>query len=220
MEQQRQATERFQQQLAESRRQQQEQQEAARQRFQEQMERNRISAEKLAASVEKTNQVVRDVAADALAHQQQRNREIDASIERSRQRREQQQDSLQAEAGQAVTTDQPQTPVTSNYTTSTGEADVPSYVGEHYPQTRTRLISDEEAGSMSYAKLRYAINEVYARHGAEFATKPELRQQFSRYGWYTPRDGASFEEIEQDLSSIERANIETLAKYRNIKKGQ
>ena len=53
--------------------------------------------------------------------------------------------------------------------------------GEKFSQTRTRVISDEEAGGMSFAKLRYAINEIYARHGADFASKPELRSQFDQF---------------------------------------
>ena len=91
--------------------------------------------------------------------------------------------------------------------------------GEKFSQTRTRVITDEEASGMSFAKLRYAINEVYARHGADFDSKPELRNQFNQFDWYRPRTGVSIDAIEEDLSSVERGNIETLAKYRDLKKG-
>ena len=104
-------------------------------------------------------------------------------------------------------------------------SDSDSYVsgelnGEKFPQTRTRTISDEEAAGMSFAKLRYAINEIYARHGADFGSKPELRSQFDQFDWYHPRSGISYDAIDEELTSVERANRETLAKYRNMKKDQ
>jgi flagellar biosynthesis GTPase FlhF len=90
--------------------------------------------------------------------------------------------------------------------------------GEKFPETRTRIIPDEEAAELSYGQLRYALNEIYARHGADFATKPELRQVFSNYSWYTPRDGTDYDSIEADFTATERANVETLAKYRDQKR--
>ena len=93
-----------------------------------------------------------------------------------------------------------------------------SLPGEKFPETRTRLLTENEAGEMSYAKLRYAINEMYARYGADFANRPELRRQFEKFSWYRPQSGLSWDEIEVKFSEIERANQELLAKHRHAKK--
>ena len=92
-----------------------------------------------------------------------------------------------------------------------------TFVGERYPQTRACLVSEDQAALMSFAQLRYAINEVYARYGAPFTSKPELRKQFSQFHWYKPQD-VSYSSIEGQLTATERQNLETLAKYRDMKK--
>lgn len=93
-------------------------------------------------------------------------------------------------------------------------ADGGNYAGEQFPETRTRLLSEHEVAAMSYAKVRYAINEVYARHGAEFASQPAIQNHFRQFDWYRLRRGVSLEQIESEFSNIERANIELLARYR------
>jgi len=98
------------------------------------------------------------------------------------------------------------------------QLEVRSLPGEKFPETRTRLMTESEAGEMSYAKLRYAINEMYARYGADFANRPELRRQFEKFSWYRPQSGLSWNEIEAKFSEIERANQELLAKHRDAKK--
>ena len=99
--------------------------------------------------------------------------------------------------------------------TSTTEAEVRSLDGEKYPQTRTGLITEEEAAAMSYAQLRYAINEIYARHGADFPNQRAIANRFRQFEWYHPRIGASISEIENEFSEIERANVKLLARYRD-----
>lgn len=93
-----------------------------------------------------------------------------------------------------------------------------NYVGERYPEVRNRLLGDEEAARMSYAELRYAINEVYARYGAEFATQPEIQNRFRQFAWYRPRRGVSLTQIETEFTFTERTNVELLARYRDLKK--
>jgi hypothetical protein len=87
--------------------------------------------------------------------------------------------------------------------------------GERYPQTRTRQITEGEAAAMSYAELRYAINEMYARHGADFPKDPLIAKRFRPFTWYHPRKGTSMGDIEKEFSEIERANLEVLGKYRD-----
>jgi len=94
----------------------------------------------------------------------------------------------------------------------------PPMAGEKFPETRSRRMTDSEASEMSYAKLRYAINEMYARYGADFANRPELRRQFEKFSWYRPQSGLSWNEIEAKFSEIERANQELLASHRDAKK--
>jgi nitrate reductase NapE component len=87
--------------------------------------------------------------------------------------------------------------------------------GERFPYTRTRLITEQEAAAMSYADLRYAINEMYARHGADFQGQRAIANQFRQFEWYHPRTGVLMSEIENEFSETERANVLVLAKYRD-----
>ena len=87
--------------------------------------------------------------------------------------------------------------------------------GERFPYTRTRLITQQEAAAMSYADLRYAINEMYARHGADFPGQRAIANWFRQFEWYHPRTGVPTSEIENEFSETERANVLVLAKYRD-----
>jgi hypothetical protein len=86
--------------------------------------------------------------------------------------------------------------------------------GERFPQTRTRMMTDQEAAAMSYAELRYAINEIYARHGADFPTQRAIADRFRQFDWYHPRTGVPMNEIENEFSAIECANVLVLANYK------
>jgi formylglycine-generating enzyme required for sulfatase activity len=86
--------------------------------------------------------------------------------------------------------------------------------GERYPQTRQRLLDPSELLGLTSAELRYAINEVYARHGATFPRTPEVERQFRRYPWYQPAPGLSFEQIEGKFSAIEAANVKLMGDFR------
>ena len=44
----------------------------------------------------------------------------------------------------------------------------------------------EDVKDLTAAEVRYAINEIYARHGATFPYQQEAQQQFRRFGWYAP----------------------------------
>ena len=81
-----------------------------------------------------------------------------------------------------------------------------------------RLITEEEAAAMSYAHLRHAINEIYARHGADFSNQPAIANRFRQFEWYHPRIGVPMSEIENEFSETERANVLMLAKYRDQRK--
>ncbi len=87
-------------------------------------------------------------------------------------------------------------------------------LGEKYPVTRQRLLTPEEATGFGAGQLRYAINEVYARHGKSFAKSLEFEQAFRKCAWYRPEPTATVEEIETRFSDIETANVKLMGEIR------
>ncbi len=65
-----------------------------------------------------------------------------------------------------------------------------SFEGERYSQTRTSYLSDSDVADWNFDEVRYAINEMYARHGYSFKSKT-IRKQFSTFPWYRPISGRS-----------------------------
>src|SRR4029077_7043072 len=78
-----------------------------------------------------------------------------------------------------------------------------------YPATGTHVFSAEELQSWSLEELRYAINEIFARHGAVFTDK-KIQKEFEKFAWYHPQRGVTFDQIEQALPDIERQNVQLL----------
>jgi TolA-binding protein len=93
-----------------------------------------------------------------------------------------------------------------------------SYPGERYPQTRQRLLTVAEVEGLGLAQLRYAINEMYARHGASFPSQPPIEAQFRKFPWYHPNPTLSFDQIEASFSEVEKENILLLGQARDRKK--
>ena len=100
-------------------------------------------------------------------------------------------------------------PFSSPIPTQTLQSEPVNLTGERYPETRTRLLVPAEIQGWSQEKLRYAINEIFARHGATFPDKA-IHNWFSQLNWYHPVTGASFDQIENTMSDIERQNIRLL----------
>lgn len=97
---------------------------------------------------------------------------------------------------------------------STAADELPQMEGERYPATRLRALDPAEVAALDFAAVRYAINEMFARHGATFP-KPEIGAVFAKYQWYQPRNGVTFDEIEaQSFSPLERANLKILGEHR------
>jgi hypothetical protein len=78
---------------------------------------------------------------------------------------------------------------------------------ERFPETKTRRLTDQDIKGWSEAKILYAINEIYARHGVDFADKA-IKQWFVRFSWYAPEEGMSYEEAQ--LTDVEATNVEFL----------
>ncbi|MBV9469138.1 MAG: YARHG domain-containing protein, partial [Abitibacteriaceae bacterium] len=91
---------------------------------------------------------------------------------------------------------------------------VTSWPGEHFPETRTRALTEADLQQWDFAKTRYALNEIYARHGFPFHSAP-IRHQFETFSWYHPVTGRSQEQTEQLMSAVERANLKLLAHRRS-----
>ncbi len=101
---------------------------------------------------------------------------------------------------------------------SSGRPTAPAYPGERYPQTRQRLLTMADVASLSSAQLRYAINEMYARHGATFPAQPPIEAQFRKFSWYRPNPMLTFEQIEDTFSQIEKDNLALLGQVRGMKR--
>ena len=93
-------------------------------------------------------------------------------------------------------------------------ATVASMPGERFPQTRTGFLHDSDINGWSYSGVRYALNEIYARHGYSFKAAPILHQ-FQKFSWYQPVAGRSQPQIEAQFTPTERANQLLLAHRRD-----
>jgi hypothetical protein len=86
-----------------------------------------------------------------------------------------------------------------------------SYPGEEFPQTRLSVLTKADIAKWNYPQLRYAINEMYARHGATFPKEPDIENQFRKFQWYHPLAGRTFDQIEASFSQVETQNLKFLA---------
>jgi len=91
------------------------------------------------------------------------------------------------------------------------------FPGERYPGTRLNLLSDQEVSGLSPVQLRYAINEMSARHGADFRD-PEIKRWFAQFAWYRPKLGLSYDDTERLFSYVETENVKLLGTYRDARK--
>ena len=91
--------------------------------------------------------------------------------------------------------------------------------GERHPETRTRLLKIEDIQSLTDDRLRYAINEMFARRGADFRDK-DLKKIFSKFPWYRPVTGKSYESAEADFTPIEEQNLKLLGALRDQRAGR
>jgi TonB family protein len=100
-------------------------------------------------------------------------------------------------------------------------AESPSVVkrmpGERFPETRSWLMTSWEVDSWAPAQLQDAINEMYARHGADFPDK-QIKRQFTAFEWYHPRSGQTYDQTEKLFSTIELDNLKLLGAYRDARK--
>jgi len=90
------------------------------------------------------------------------------------------------------------------------------FPGERFPATRLDELTVTDVNESSLSDITYAINEMYARHGAEFKDK-KVTKEFEQFSWYTPRPGLSLDEIETEFSDLEKQNFKVLGRCRDTK---
>jgi hypothetical protein len=95
-------------------------------------------------------------------------------------------------------------------------AEYDAYPGERFPVTRLDELTVPDVNESSLSEITYAINEMFARHGAEFKDK-KVTKQFEQFSWYKPRLGLSFDEIETEFSDLEKQNLKVLGRCRDAK---
>ena len=87
--------------------------------------------------------------------------------------------------------------------------------GERFPETRTKQLAVNDVNGMSLDGVRYAINEMFARHGADFP-KAEIKRHFQQFSWYRPRPGRDFDQIEAEFTEVEKVNVKLLGEARDL----
>ena len=99
-----------------------------------------------------------------------------------------------------------------------GDGDIESteniYQGDYLPESSDRYLSASDVEGFSRNDLNYAINELYARHGATF-TDDDVIAYFSGKDWYSPRQ--SKEAARSEFTEIEEKNFMFLCDYRDSK---
>lgn len=74
----------------------------------------------------------------------------------------------------------------------------------------SKKLLDSDLSSLSKEELVLARNEIFARHGYVFQTEP-YKSYFKGKSWYKPN--SNFKGNDEELSKIERYNIELILKY-------
>ena len=85
------------------------------------------------------------------------------------------------------------------------------------PDSNTRKLTREELWDYQYDTLKYAFNEIYARHGYKFETGSPCYMWFSQMPWYTPNESENSKnhhESYSQCSSIENYNVDLIKSVR------
>ncbi len=85
------------------------------------------------------------------------------------------------------------------------------------PDSNTRQLTREELWEYQYDTLKYAFNEIYARHGYKFETGSPCYMWFSRMPWYTPNENESATDHHatySQCSKLENYNVELIKDVR------
>ena len=101
-------------------------------------------------------------------------------------------------------------------TSNTDEEETEELSGEDgiiFPNSSEKEISESEIKELSDEELRYAINELYARHGYIFKDEG-LLAYYEKYDWY--EKSVKPDDFSMDLfNEVEKTNVEALQKERD-----
>ena len=116
-------------------------------------------------------------------------------------------------------TEQPSTPVDPSQNPNTEEdqtTDADSTEPEYILPSDTKSLTTEDLQGLDKSKLRYAINEMYARKGWHFDFGGDYYEYFSKKSWYKPDSSLnSPSDASAKFSEIENVNLATIIKYRD-----
>lgn len=104
-------------------------------------------------------------------------------------------------------------------TEETEENEEDEVMGEEgiiFPNSSDELIDESDISILSDEELRYAINELYAKHGYIFKDD-QLKAYYEKYEWYDP--SVKPDDFSVDLfNDVEKENIEAMQKERDSRK--
>ena len=80
------------------------------------------------------------------------------------------------------------------------------------PDSDTDYVSEDELSDFDDEELRYARNEIYARHGYIFKDE-ELNKYFQEKSWYNPSVTSEDFDESEELNNVEKANIKFIKAY-------
>lgn len=87
--------------------------------------------------------------------------------------------------------------------------------GMIFPDSSTAEINSEDLKKLSDEELRYAVNEIYARHGYIFKDD-QLRTYYEQYDWY--KETVKPEDFSDSVfNEVEKRNIQTLQRERDAR---
>lgn len=89
--------------------------------------------------------------------------------------------------------------------------------GERFAETRMRILQSDELQQWKDDDLQYAINEIFARHGAPFGDT-KLAAWFKQFTWYHPEQHLTFDAVENSLPDIELQNVKMLGYLRTSRR--
>lgn len=116
-------------------------------------------------------------------------------------------------------TEQPSTPIDASHDPNTEKdqtTDTDSTEPEYILPSDTKNLTTEDLQGFDKSKLRYAINEMYARKGWHFDFGGDYYEYFSKKSWYKPDSSLnSPSDASAKFSEIENVNLATIIKYRD-----
>lgn len=89
------------------------------------------------------------------------------------------------------------------------------------PDSNTRKLTWDELMEYQYDTLKYAFNEIYARHGYKFNYGSPCYNWFTLMPWYTPNESESptnHHETYSQCSKIENYNVDLIKEVRRYMK--